>query len=419
MRENRSPVLSSPLVADHSFVVRVGWIVRDGLVLSAARLGTAAGAFITAWIFARLGTAELFGQFQYVRAVLGALAVVTLPGLNVAIAQAAARGHLGTLLPAARRRFRAALAGSVLLVVLAAVFLFRGQSGVASSLLVAAPLFPIASVSDAYLAQLSGQMAFQVLSFAQLAAALGPTVSVALALLAGLPLPWIVAAALLGATLPHIAFFLATVQRIPPTAKSDDSSLVYGFRVSGVYAIGILHAHAASLVVGTFLDHVNLAIFTVALIWGELLKQGMALANAQLFPRLAALPPHDALRLFRRATTAGLGVVAGVGGGVILAIPMVTGYLFPPTYRESVPYAQILVAGMVVAFIGNQVNTYFSARSRALPQYALGLSTFLVEVVSLAALVHSHGLLGAVLARTIGRVWHSLYGWWLVRREGA
>ncbi|MDQ7849467.1 MAG: polysaccharide biosynthesis C-terminal domain-containing protein, partial [Armatimonadota bacterium] len=107
-----------------------------------------------------------------------------------------------------------------------------------------------------------------------------------------------------------------------------------------------------------------------------------------------------------------------VGGGVILAVPVVMGYLFPPMYRESVPYAQILVAGMIVAFVGNQVNTYFSARARAFPQYALGLSNFLVEVVFLVVLVPSYGLLGAVLARTIGRVWHSIYGWWLVRREG-
>ncbi len=78
----------------------------------------AVGGWILSLMFARLGTKETLGQYQYILSLITVISLSSLPGLNTAALEAVAKGREAGVLRAIRLSFLFSLIGLVILIVL-------------------------------------------------------------------------------------------------------------------------------------------------------------------------------------------------------------------------------------------------------------------------------------------------------------
>src|SRR3989304_3173984 len=82
------------------FLTSGSWVAGRYVLMGLLSLGISVA-------FARLGTAELYGQYQFVLAVVSFLSILSLPGLNTVTLIAVAKGIPRVLVDATRVCFRA------------------------------------------------------------------------------------------------------------------------------------------------------------------------------------------------------------------------------------------------------------------------------------------------------------------------
>ena len=88
------------------FEIDLAYFVKGGLWLSLPLVVSSLLGLVRTVFFARLADQELYGQFGFVVGVIGLFAILSLPGMGIALTQTVARGNHGALIDAARARAR-------------------------------------------------------------------------------------------------------------------------------------------------------------------------------------------------------------------------------------------------------------------------------------------------------------------------
>jgi O-antigen/teichoic acid export membrane protein len=382
-------------------------ITKDSAALA---FGTGAGLaarLVLTLVFAHAATPDAYGQYRYIVAVIGFAALTVLPGFTPAIARAAARGHDRTLERGAWARLRVSVLGAAVLFALGLWYARGSAPAVGRAFMMGAVFFPSLAALDVYLPFLSGKGDFRRYALYQGAAVMLPIPFIMLAIVLGAGVE-IVALAWMATTAGvNIFLYTATRRRLDPKATVDDAGLRYGTRVSAAYLISAGQLHASNLVTGAFLGPVSLAQLSVGMIAWELFRQAFSLVNLQAMPRMAAGSGADARAWLRRSLLMGTPIVAGVAVAAVWAIPTLVPLLFTAQYQGSVIVAQILTIGAAAAYPGNQANAFLTARAQDRAQFVLSVSTVLVELGTLAALIAPFGIVGVALAKVAMRIWYS------------
>lgn len=390
--------------------------VLDSALLAGGRGVSMLAGFGMAMAFAHLSTPEVYGQYRYLMALLGVIGLTALPGMTVAVMRASARGDDGALREGMRARGRAAPLGVVILLALALVLGTRGQPALGRALVIAALCFPLLTALELYLPFLGGRQDYLRYALSQAAVTALPVPAVALVLLAHGRIEAAVLAWLATTVALHAALLWAATRGVNFRATADPEAVRYGRRISPVYLISTGQTYLSGLVVGTVLGPAPLAVFSIGMVWWEILRQATSVVNLQMLPRMAAASDQDARRLLRKSLVAGLPLTAAVGGVMVVAMPWLVPALFTAHYRESVPVAQVLIVAMALGFSGSQANTFLAARGHVRAQHWLAATALAAEVLGLALLTMRFGVVGVAVARCAARIWHSLFGVALVAR---
>lgn len=114
----------------------------------------AIGGWLLSFVFARLGTRETLGQYQYVLSLLMMVSICALPGLNTAALEAVAKGRDGGVIRAKQLSFFFSLIASLVLVMLGLYKIFftshvlLGETLIAAGIL--APLYYAFNIWNIY-----------------------------------------------------------------------------------------------------------------------------------------------------------------------------------------------------------------------------------------------------------------------------
>ena len=87
------------------------YYIRNLSYITAGQLVGAGFSVLLSIAFARLLTKDLYGQWNYILAIMGILAIFSLPGMNTAIVQAVARGHDRVSIDGTKEKFGGAFWG--------------------------------------------------------------------------------------------------------------------------------------------------------------------------------------------------------------------------------------------------------------------------------------------------------------------
>lgn len=379
-----------------------GVVVLLGLLLSIA--------------FARLVSKELFGQWNYVLSVVGLLAIFSLPGINEAIVQAVARGYDKTLITGTKVKFKWSILGSLALVAVGIYYFLDGSEVLGQVFIIASFVFPFYKNLDIYISFLTGKKSFnQVAKYRVITEALS-ILATLMALYFTRNLIIIVAVSLVAHSIMHGYFFRLTSKKMV-NESHDAQAISFGKHLTLLNGFTMISAtDSIKIIVGIMISFSELAIYSVARGFQEIILSFMGFTATLSYPRLSEMSQEEAYAAVRKKMPYFM-VITVISCGIVIALcPYVIPLLYSEKYIESVLYAQILLGALIFGIPATIFNrALFPAQKEIRKLYKFRTVLPLVRLVLIVVLALTYGLLGVALAQLISSIFALVYSWLLAR----
>jgi len=388
-----------------------------GLHLWLTNAGVAALGFVTPLAFVRLATPADYGRFSLIAAIIAIANIGTLPGLNISLRQAAARGCHGAMSQTAAIRIRWAIFAVLGLVAAGAVIRVRGDAHTGNLLLLLAPLLPLIYGIDVAQSFLNGIQRFVPLSAWMLITALVPSAAVVALLFTGAGAGAGVVGYYSALAAVNVLAYRWVSLRYRRNDRTDPESIRYGKRLTVITALGALQSYADKLAVASVLNLEALAIYSV----GKLFQQGLTLtwgALNQLYAPKLASRPLDEARHLTRATLPYVWVFFGALAALLVAAaPLIVRIVFGNAYASSVPVARMLIIAVWLAIPGAQFEVLFTSTGDETRLYVQRITFAVLQLLLVGGGARLFGLSGAVLGATLTYALNSITGYVLDRQR--
>jgi len=384
---------------DAHYLAKNGFIVTSGHAVSILR------GLVTGYLVARMFPRELYGQYQLILSIMGAVSAFGLSDLSKAVSRAAAKGNVAVAPTVAKYHVLFCLLGSGMLLAGIAVLPYFGREELWPLLLAGAVLFPLSQVSTVFFGGLAiGQgkfklgfwanMVWSVLMIAFTGAMLYLHPSALLMLVGVKGIPAVV----------YFFFAFYMMRGIKPAPKEEAKPILkYGFSLTLMNLPLSLSWYLDSLLISALFGVNQLAVFSIALLIPEQLKVWIGELLPITFSRQARGADTMERRKKLMKQVGFLICVFAVGIALYIALaPYIFHFLFP-TYPDAILLSQV-AAAILITVPGGLLTQYLEAQAMV---RALTMTRWIaaaVFVISLLTLVPTLGLMGALIARGLLRL---------------
>lgn len=390
------------------------YFVKNFSYLTFTRVvGMGLGLLVTI-AFARLLSKEIYGQYNYIIAIIGILAIFSLPGMGTAITQAVARGYDGTLITGIKERFKWSILGSVAVLGVGTYYFLDGSILLGKCFMISSLFFPFFENFRVYHAFLTGKKAFGKIAKYQIMIETLSILATFLAIYFTRNLILILIA-FLGSNALLRGYFFRLTSKNMENQSNDPEAISFGRHMTVQGIPGMITAHGDKIIIGLLLSFPELAIYSIAIGFQRLIRSLMSPIAGLSFPKLAQMGETEAYSAVKKWFPYLMLVTVIACGIAITVCPYIIPFLYSQKYTASIFYAQILLAALIFgipsAIFGKAL---FPAQRKIKELYLMRLRP-LVEIALLIPLTLTFGILGVVLAKLLASLFGMVYNWRLAK----
>lgn len=390
------------------------YVAQGGFWLVFGQIATALATFLLAIALANLLPKETYGIYKYILSIAGFLSFLTLTGMNVAVAQAVARGFEGVLKKSFWTQiqwgiilFLAALAGAI-------YYFAKGNQLLAVSFLIIGTFSPLINSANTYLAFLGGKKYFKAMSIYSVASAFITAAALFITLLLTKnPLPLIFIYFVSNAAV-NILFYIKTIKTFKPNSEIDPESMSYGKHLSLINIINFAAYYIDIPLLFHFLGPAQVAIYSFALSPPEQIKAFSKHVSTLALPKFSARTEEQIKKSIVRKVFFYALAIGAVVLVYIVAAPFVFKIFFPK-YLDSVFYSQIYAISIIATAL-YLPNAALQSQAAKKELYIFNTVNSILEIVLFVVLIYFWGIMGAILSRLIARFANLVFSLWLVKR---
>jgi O-antigen/teichoic acid export membrane protein len=303
-------------------------------------------------VLARLVSRELFGQYQLLLSVFMVMSITSLSGFNGSLMRALARSYDGTLKAVTVLSWRWSLLGVVILLVVGWYWQSAISVGVGRALMVSAVVMSLFHVTRRWQVVLHAKEEFRRRALYNVAASLLmlSTVS-AVAVVARDNIMMIFLAYIVVLAVLH-SFFFDRASRLLENNRVEKGWKSSGYKLLMSEVFTVAYAHLDKLVLALWLGVEGLAVYAVAIVFGEATKYFFANFVAVFLPTIHRAGAIALWSWLRDKWVSLLLIMVGVVLVLWVVVPAVLVGVFSDKYIDSVPYAQVyllIVPGHLLA----------------------------------------------------------------------
>jgi len=385
------------------------YYIRNSLYLILARGTVMSSGLLLSVAFAHLVTKEVFGQWNYIFSIMGIVAILTLPGINTAITQSVATGHDRILVEGTKQRFKWSILGSLAIIGVGVYYFLSGSALLGKGLIISSLFFPFYQNFQSYAAFLSGKKQFDRLAKYRIITQLIVVLATITVIYLSRNLMLIIAANLFSFAVLRGYFFRLTFKNME-NQSSDPEAIPFGKHMTVTQIPATIRQHYDKLIIALFLSFPELAIYSIAWAFSNLLNPFRSIIASLIFPKLSQMDKETAYSEVKKRwplIILGFGIICGI---LIIFCPYIIPLLYSQQYADSILYAQLLLVSIVIAAPVPIINkALFPSQRRIKDLYKLRILSSVIGIVLLTFLVLNFGSLGAVIAIILTRAFSMVY----------
>ena len=393
------------------------YLAKGGFWVTAQfALSSLAGLLLFA-LLAHLLDAATFGIYRYVISLVGILGAFSLTAMTSAVTQAVSRGHERTLYSSIPLQLRWSLLSVLVGIIVSIYYLFNAHLILSAAVLIGIIGATIGAVFNTFIALYSGRKNFRALFLTTALITIVQYSALASAAFFTHNIIILIATFFISGMVMNIVLYFAVTRLSPPRGESDHPSLEFGKKMSFLNIIGLISNNIDSVIVFHYLGAADLAIYAIAMIIPEKLRGVSKLAMPLMLPKLTEkedeASAHAAIKPKLRFAVALFGTVALF---YILIAPILFKVIFPG-YLNAVWYSQIFALSIFAGITIAPLTVFIAQKSlKNITSYSIIVPVIQTLIMLLGTIVF--GLLGAVIARTLGLLFGSVYSFYLSRVTG-
>lgn len=390
------------------------YLAKGGFWFTLAQFLGSASSLLLAILFSHFIKKETYGTYQYFLSWGSILALASLTGMSGALTRAVAQGNDRTLFSVLKARLRWGLLGTAAGLAVGGYYLTRSRPDLFWGFAIIGAAFPAMTALSAWVDYAIGKKRFDLHARYNSLETLAAAAALVAAILFHANAITLVAAFALAHLLANGLGYWLTLRRIPPTGGIDAESLRYGRRLTRLDLLTNLATYLDRIIIFTLLGSQETAVYAFAIAPPEQLKGYLKNLHYLALPKVAARPIAEIRPTFFKKYFLMMGIVAGMVGIYVVAAPWLYRLLFP-NYLEAIGLSQLFSLSLVTT-AAVLPSAIFIGHEKYAENTRYQLTTSAVNIVLLAVFVWKWGLLGAVLARIVGRFFGLAYSTILVRK---
>lgn len=378
--------------------LNLSWLLKNSGWVIFGRNFRMLTAMIITILLARLVSRELFGQHQILLSIFLLASIFALPGFNGSLFRALARARDGTLKEVIKISLKWSVLGVISLLGAGIYFLNAGEGAIGISLVASSLFFPLFHVFNRWEVVFNAKEQFKT----------GAKYSVLLSLALLLVMTASIYFFRDNLFLIFMAFVLtSSVVGLLCYKKSlkylQNKRIEKGWRRSGymlalAHGFGLLYAHADKLILGYFLGVNAVAVYVIAVTFGDTLKSLLQNMVVVYKPMLFRFGDVEVLRLLRRQ-------IIVVGAALVLsvfvlwwAVPVLITLVFSSAYAESIVYSQVYLMTLPFSVMGIVLGEVLIKMKRELHYFYSNLAAGVINISLYVLLIPLMGVMGAIAA---------------------
>lgn len=390
------------------------YVAKGGFWLFMGQIVGFLANFLLIMAFTNWLSKETFGTYKYVLSLLGILSIPSLSGLNSAILNAAAKNENGSLLPAFKLKLKWGFWGSLASLIVALYYFLQGNSVLAICFLIVACFLPFFNAFPLYDSFLAGKKKFALQNKFNIIIQIISLGATALTLLFTKNIYFLLLSYFLPLTLLYIVFFFLTKKIFKPKGTANNGTLSFGKHLSLMGIFGHLNSQVDKIILWHFLGPVPLAIYSVAMMMPDKIKEVLKIIGSLAMPKLVIKPIDELKKIIPKKTLQLFVLAIPTMILYIVTAPYVFKWFFPQ-YANSVIYSQIY-ALILLLYPRNLSGSVLTAKQKTKELYTGTLALSPVYWILLLVLIPFFGLLGAVISFLILEAVTFVLQYWQFKR---
>lgn len=384
-------------LSEKFFKTDMVYLAKGGFWLTMGQIFSSLSAFLLAIAFANFLSKDDYGIYKYVLAIAGILAIPTLRGMNISIAQSVAQGNEGTAISGIKTKVKWGLLGGLLAIVLSGYYFFNDNYVLGTLLIICAPFLPFKDSFGAYGAILNGKKDFRRIALYGVI----PTIINVLTTIAILFFTRNIYYALL---FYFIFWTFANLFLLNKTLKShklnnilDQQSITYGKHVSLMGVVSTIAGYFDKLLIFHFLGASSVAVYSIAMAPVSQLTGAMGNINPLATPKFSK-QTTDNLKYSLKNKNKKIIFIALLISCVYILFAKFLFEMFFPKYGDAVLYSQILSLSIPFTVASRFRITAIQSRFAQKTLYLYTWSTSITQIVLIFLGGYFYGLIGIAIS---------------------
>ncbi len=369
--------------------------------------------------FARMAPKEIFGQYNFILAILAMVSLVSLPGFVNAIIRSVARGRDGNYREAVKIRFLWSLLGIPALLGAGAYYYYYDIQIIGICLMIASIFPPFIWAPNIWESLLIGKRRFDLTArYGSIHSIASAASMVGVLLLSADHLVPIVVVYLTINSLLSCIFYWRSLRYIENNQK-DSECRGYGYFLTTANIISTLADNIDKILLGILMGAAPLAVYSIAKTIPDGIRTVLKPVWSPFMPKFT----QDEIEMREvhaktKAFILPLIIVTFIGAVLYwFFIDDAVLFFFSTKYADSIPYVKMLLLMILASIPGTLWGTFAIAKRRRKTIFLRSHVFSLVRLLIVSGFVYKWGIMGAVWALNLNMVLHALLTWAGLRWE--
>lgn len=365
--------------------------------MTVGQIFSSLSAFLLAIAFANFLSKDDYGIYKYILAIAGILAIPTLRGMNISIAQSVAQGNEGTAIVGVKTKVKWGLFGGLLAIVLSGYYFFNNNYVLGILLIICAPFLPFKDSFGAYGAILNGKKDFRRIALYGVIPSIVNILTTIAILFFTRNIYYMLLFYFTFWTFTNLFLLNKTLKSYKLNNVSDQKSIIYGKHISFMGIISTIAGYFDKLLIFHFLGAASVAVYSIAM--APISQFGGAIGNINSLaaPKFSTQATANLKYSLKDKAKKIILITLLISCAYIISAKFLFGIFFP-NYTDAIFYSQILSLSLPLTMASRLRLTAIQSRFDQKKLYLYTWSTSVAQIILISLGGYFYGLIGIILA---------------------